>query len=226
MSSIAVETPVLRLVVELEPSNYATREREIPDTEDISGWSAYFSDSLADAGLVGVRPLQPKSWLVDAEGLDASALAAVVSVHLPEPETLEAGDLGDLPPLAGGFALYDGDSLLVEPTCCADAGDLDGWVEAVDSGAEWAMLWIGHPWLEARALDGEKLALRETAEYPSPEPLRQFVLSRAAVERAITGARSQQKALAAQIAVVGRGLAGVANLDVEQLGRALAGFRS
>ena len=37
---------------------------------------------------------------------------------------------------------------MIEPQCCAELGDANNWVEAAAyRGAEWQMLWIGHPWL-------------------------------------------------------------------------------
>jgi hypothetical protein len=49
-------------VVELQPSNFATQTRtspsrtywEIPDE-----WQRYWDDSLADSGIIGLRPIQP-----------------------------------------------------------------------------------------------------------------------------------------------------------------------
>jgi hypothetical protein len=63
----------------------------------------------------------------------------------------EAGFLNqpDGMPLNGGLALRSqSQNVLIEPSCCADLGNVADWRKAVGyRGAEWRTLWIGHPWL-------------------------------------------------------------------------------
>ena len=77
----------------------------------------------------------------------------------------------DAPVFDGGLALLDERAgVLVEPTCCSDLGDSSGWASAVDSrGADWQMLWIGHPWLSIRFASG-RLVLSEPHEGSPPVP--------------------------------------------------------
>jgi hypothetical protein len=64
---------------------------------------------------------------------------------------LEAGFLNqpDGMPLNGGLALRSqSQNVLIQPSCCADLGNVVDWRKAAGyRGAEWQPLWIGHPWL-------------------------------------------------------------------------------
>jgi hypothetical protein len=87
-------------------------------------WDRYWSESLADAGVTGLRPLRPGSWHVP-------------TCYLVHPTTLEKllgaimWDWGGLEALSdpdtvfvldGGLALRCATEVLVEPTCCSDLG--------------------------------------------------------------------------------------------------------
>jgi hypothetical protein len=54
--------------------------------------------------------------------------------------------------LDGGYCLIDAGSVLIEPQCCGDLGDLHSWAAAVNTASQsdqWIRLWIGHPQLLA-----------------------------------------------------------------------------
>lgn len=160
-------------VVELEPGQFRTQDRQMPDgsSRDVPGeWDAYWSGSLVDSGITGLKPIRPGSWHVLARDLARSpSLHRFLEVITRDPE-----DSGAMPDhatqsaLAGGFALRCGDEWLIYPTCCSDLGNITDWKKAANyRGAEWQMLWIGHPWLSIRSED-QMLVLSEPHESDSP----------------------------------------------------------
>ena len=161
-------------VVELEPGRFSNRTRELPDGSgrDMPGeWDAYWSASLADADITGLRPIHPGSWHVLAEDLALSPSLArflgVITRDSDDPATML--DHENQSALGGGFVLRSGDERLIYPTCCSDLGNIADWKAAANyRGAEWQMLWIGHPWLSIRSEDG-MLVVSEPHESDSPK---------------------------------------------------------
>ena len=67
-----------------------------------------------------------------------------------------------------GFALISDGSVIVEPMCCSDLGNLADWREAASCRAtDWQMLWIGHPWVSVRFDEG-LLIIRDLHEGGAP----------------------------------------------------------
>lgn len=93
--------------------------------------------------------------------------------------------------LSGGLAVHDGDTLLIEPSCCGDLGNLNDWRDAVrERGAEWQDLWIGHPQLRFRAAIDDT-EIHETQEYELPKNPRHFAVSLQKLSDAIADARAE-----------------------------------
>ena len=111
-------------------------------------WARYWSDSLADSGVVGLTPLRPGSWHVPVAGF---ATAVVLGRYLDAvvrgwggPAALTDPDAR--PVLDGGLALRWGGDMLVEPGCCGDLGNLSEWREAAAyRQPEWKMVWVRGP---------------------------------------------------------------------------------
>ena len=164
---------VLEPVVELEPGRFAVQQRATPTLsgEEAPGdWDRYWTACLADAGIVGLRPLRPGSWHVRTLHLtDIAVLERIIRGLLPMWGGTEAlsGPHAD-PVLSGGCALVSEGNVVIEPMCCGDLGNVDDWREAAEyRGSEWQMLWIGHPWLSVR-FDRRNLILSEPHESEAP----------------------------------------------------------
>jgi hypothetical protein len=98
-------------------------------------------------------------------------------------------ELDCIPYLDGGMMLCSGDDILVGPGCCADLSNLASWREAaVYLGAEWHMVWIGHPWISIRYDEGS-LLLSERHESDAPVP--RWALSPDDLSRAVAKAESE-----------------------------------
>lgn len=163
-------------VVELEPGQFSTRTHQLPGgygQDSPSDWDAYWLASLADSGITGLRPIHPGSWQVLARELArSSSLCRFLEVITRDPDdSATMPDHENQSALGGGLVLRNGDDWLIYPTCCSDLGNITGWKEAAGyQGAEWQMLWIGHPWLSIRSEDGV-LILSEPHESDSPRGL-------------------------------------------------------
>lgn len=159
--------------VELEPDLFATQDRPLPflsGRESDEDLLRYWLDSLADAGIRGLTPLRPDSWHVPTRQLtDPDVLQRVLAAVIEDWGGLEVlTDPGRNAVLEGGLALVSGGALLAEPTCCVDLGCVADWRKAAEyRGADWRMLWTGHPWLSVR-FEGGALILSEPHESNEP----------------------------------------------------------
>jgi hypothetical protein len=96
-----------------------------------------------------------------------------------------------------GFALCCGQEVLVEPSCCADLGNLAYWREAAAyRGEEWQMVWIGHPWLSVRFQEGW-LILSQPHE--SEPPLARWAVRPEELESAVVRAQAELEAFARRL---------------------------
>lgn len=161
-------------VIELEPYTFHGGTLSFPDAtgaDDPPAGERYWRDSLARAGVTGVRNLRPGSWhAVVAELSDTATLARLLDAQIRAwggPENLYDG--GHAPALNGGLALRcETPELLIEPQCCADLAEAGNWAEAAAyRGTDWQMLWVGHPWLSVRFED-PLLVLSELHESETP----------------------------------------------------------
>jgi len=167
----ALERISLEPVLELEPAQYAERERSSPERmgdEAPGEWEKYWRDCLADSGLGELPNLRPGSWQVPIRAIGVKELSAILakSVHAP----LDKLDPKEDPVLDGGFALLEDGKPVVEAKCCGDLGDLGSWADlAAQVDESWNLFWIGHPQLSARRV-GAWLELSEPREDTPPVP--------------------------------------------------------
>ncbi len=155
---------VLIPVLTLEPSAFARQPHPTPSgtrAEDPRGWERHWRASLADAGIVGLSPVAPGSWLVAVtEFTDSSPLRILLEHAL---SGVDPSDTDEIAPPSGGYVLEHGEERLF-PGCCGDLGNLEEWQKAAGhTSREWAMIWIGHPWVYVRAW-GDRLQLSRTTE--------------------------------------------------------------
>jgi len=178
---IDAQPPVVLVpVVEVEPYHYSSIEMPRQDATP-SDWAEYFQLCMADAGFRDVAPVVPRSNFVVAssivgnpllermivEELNGTGLPGFsVMVELEDREPLDR-----VSPFSGGLALIAAGELLLQPNCCGDLGDVQGWKRALDTAPEPAVVWIGHPEVELE-FTGDRVLLREGWEYRNrPETL-------------------------------------------------------
>lgn len=166
-------------VVEFEPADYQIHHYEIPEglgRDYLDEWHRYWQNSLADSGIIDLKPCQKGSWLVTIEELiDRDRVLEILlykyfnKIDLNSTEDLEE-QLGSL---SGGYILEVTETIKIFPECCGDLGNISEWKNASEYlKREETMLWIGHPWLMVSAIDEEHLRIKRTAEYGEPgEPV-------------------------------------------------------
>jgi hypothetical protein len=178
-------------VLELEPWVFSTVERPRPSgsvLETPEGWARYWLDCLADSGITGLTPLRPASWHVPVHQLgDPETLEKILRIHTRDVFGIEALiDADEIPILSGGLVLLSKGEVLIEPTCCADLGNLSEWRDAAEyRESEWRMLWIGHPWLSVR-YEARLLIISEPHE--SDRPSGRWVVDAGVLDRAVDAA--------------------------------------
>ncbi len=186
-------------VVELEAWAFSSRESPgyTPDADAHgAAWGAHWFACLADAGITDLEPIYPGSMHVTTGALGASAgLRAILSRLVPAEERADPDAFGALD---GGFALVANGRVVQEPMCCSDLANNRDWHELIDyREPAWRMVWIGHPWLSARA-DGDDIVLSLPSEGATPEPA--WVLNRALIAPALARATARLEALVPHVA--------------------------
>jgi hypothetical protein len=228
---IFLESVELVPVIELEPARFSRRERSSPSglARDLpERLNAYWNDSLADAGVVGLVPLTPASWMVAIRQLShTESLSRILSVIVREwggPEVLHDPD--GTPALEGGVALQGNGQLLLPPTCCGDLGDYSSWREAAAYRLpSWKMVWIGHPWVSVRYDAG---TLVFSGLHESETPIGKWAVRPEELGRAVAAARLEVEDFARRLepvvagfgvdkpAPVARRIAGLTESAVDQ----------
>lgn len=223
-SVVALEDVELIPVLELEPSKFGADGRSGPSgsyTQMPEAWHRYWSDALADAEITGLMPIQMGSWHVPASAFADIALLGKVLEAIDR--NLSAmglsGELDSLP-LNGGLALRcQSQNVLIEPGCCADLGNVADWREVVGyKGAEWRVLWIGHPWLSAR-YEAPRLII--SGPHEGEDPAARWSACPDQLQAALVAAEVELERFAGQIS---RALPSRYEADSRRMGRRLAGL--
>lgn len=178
-------------VVEFDPAEFRRVDRDLPGNgADQADYQLYWYDSLADARIVGLEPLQgswfvPMSALIDPEILRTLALTRIKR-HDNQTKDDAPINLDNVGPLIGGFCLRSEGEILIWPGCCSDLGTLSEWPAALAyRGEAWKMVWIGHPWLSVR-FDGDHLVFSERHE--SDDPVARYRIEPSVLQSAIDAA--------------------------------------
>lgn len=192
-------------VLELAPCKFSSQNRNPPSGTfwDAADWFRYWTDSLADSGITGLRPLRQGSWHVPTVNFDvAGSLQRFLEKTFQEWGGIESlSDPDCKPVLDGGLALQcPASDVLIEPGCCANVGDAKNWKEAATyRGSEWQMLWIGHPWLSVR-YQSPWLVVSEQHESASPSD--RWVVSPVELDRAADDATAELRRFAGELALI------------------------
>jgi hypothetical protein len=224
---VVLEEVELMPVLELAPVAFAKQTRPSPSRslqEAPEEWHRYWSDSLADSGLTGLMPVRRGWWHVPtAELNDAVRLRMLLEVLVGGRCEFQApSDADDVLPLDGGLALRgQPQNVLIEPSCCADLGNIADWREAVRSReTAWQMLWIGHPWVSVMF---QQPWLIISDRHESESPVAHCAVCPDKLEQAVVAAEVELERFAKRLApVLSRmGYAG----DSELMGWKLAGLQ-
>jgi len=153
-------------VIELAPVDFARDDRMLPPhPSSDETWDQYWLASLADSGISGLQPIQPRSWHVPlAQLTEAHILEQILRTHCFQDEEESSAseiDPDNLIAFSGGYALYIGDQIMITPRCCADLADIEQWhLAANHRHAARGGIWIGHPSI-AVEFDGTHLIFSE-----------------------------------------------------------------
>lgn len=164
-------------VVEFEPGYYQTQDHEIPEYGATDARVAYWKNSLADSGIIGLEPYAKGSWFVETEKLLSHLEAIEIMLKIKIKYYLDNFEIEDLrdniSSLPGGYILEVNEHIQIYPQCCGRLEDIYEWKRACDWISQEEMtLWIGHPWLMVSSTNSEVLQFRRTSEYKEPpEPV-------------------------------------------------------
>ncbi|MBX9584293.1 MAG: DUF3039 domain-containing protein [Gemmataceae bacterium] len=201
-------------VIELLPSRLSPGRAypQGPEGDDPGAPTRYAAACMADAGVTGIDPgvgNVPTRLLTDPAVLGRIVRALCGEDWPPPTESVSA--------LTGGVEAVGRGDTLFGPGCCADLADWVQWRDAAAAtGDDWRMVWIGHPWVSARAAGGD-LIVSGPHESDPPEP--RWVVNRGLVAAAADRARAELEAFADRLAAALRDVPGA-----EAVGRLLAGL--
>jgi hypothetical protein len=149
-------------LVEFEPALFRRADRTTPN--DAEGWERYWVDSLADAGIVGLKPFLGSWYVATSDLVDAEHLVRLLETWIESCEAWDGDPLDDgtrgvrldqLIRLYGGCGLQSQQDVCALPGCCSDLGTIEEWAKAsAYRGEIWEMVWIGHPWISVRYSEG------------------------------------------------------------------------
>lgn len=189
----------LELVPVVEVPAWAFSERPMPEgpsRDHRDAWARYWLECLADAGVIGLLPIERGSMHVATSEFTDPVQIGQVLRRLVGPETLTDPEAASA--LYGGIAVESGDHVLTEPHCCGDLADWTEWRSVVTHReAAWKIVWTGHPWLSARG-EGDDLILSSPHESDAPEP--RWVLDRGLIPPAVDAAVAELESFASRIA--------------------------
>lgn len=143
--------------IELPPSDYAKEDYLRPIgsiLEFPKQWSMYREKCLSDSNLGHIKAVKEGSFLVDINALDQGALFVVIEKELEDIDLDHYED--QLSALKGGLLVIEAEKTLLEPMCCCELNSSKDWLALLESQENtWLQLWIGHPWVFYRKMQGK-----------------------------------------------------------------------
>lgn len=144
-------------VIEIYPLKYSKEESELPDSSAFPDSEIWYKEWVKSASSLNFNftPIDNDSYFVDVDMVDDENLEIILGMDFKgfkpaelEEDTLTAFD--------GGIALMENDKAWVLPTCCGDIGNIKEWKKILeDKTEEWNELWIGHPWIFYKKVNGK-----------------------------------------------------------------------
>lgn len=158
---------IISAVIELAPSDFAKQEYHSPNGsrfEYPKEWNEYWQKSLADAELINVQEIIDGLGMIDITTIELTELMIILKNHLQDVDT---NNVDEIHPLEGGIVIQQEEKSIV-PQCCVSLSDYKAWEAFLEEKPqEWSEIWIGHPWIYARIVQGQ-IEISEYCEYNPP----------------------------------------------------------
>ncbi|MCT2561321.1 hypothetical protein [Chryseobacterium herbae] len=144
-------------VIEIYPLKYSKEDSELPDSSDFPDSEIWYKEWVKSVSSLNFNfsPIDEDSYLIDIEMIDDGNLEIILGTDFKgiKPTELEE-DM--LTAFDGGIALMEDNKAWVLPTCCGDIGNIKEWKKILeDKTEEWNELWIGHPWIFYKKVNGK-----------------------------------------------------------------------
>lgn len=143
-------------VIEIYPLKYSKEESELPDSSDFPDSEIWYKEWVKSVSRLSFNfsPIDEGSYLFDIEVIGDEDLEIILEANLKEINPEEIEDM--LTAFDGGIALMEDGRAMVLPTCCGDIGNIKEWKRILeDQTEEWNDLWIGHPWIFYKKVNGK-----------------------------------------------------------------------
>lgn len=142
--------------IEISPYDFSDKEYDSPNVSKLEfsdEWYKYWKKCISDKNLGRLEPIEKGSYLVDIKTINDEELEEIVNKELEEVELSEFEDqVGEI---YGGIVLCENNKICIEPSCCGDIGNIAEWEDIFTKELnEWNQLWIGHPWIFYRRVNG------------------------------------------------------------------------
>lgn len=142
--------------IEIFPYNFCNKNYELPNGNQIefpNEWNQFWKKNIADKNLDRLEAIRKGSYLVDIQTINDTELATILENELKDVELWDFEE--QVGRINGGIVLEDNNITYIEPSCCGDIGDINGWESIFENGLnQWHQLWIGHPWVYYRKDNG------------------------------------------------------------------------
>lgn len=163
--------------IEISPYDFSNEEYEYPNGSSIEfpdEWNQFWKKCISDKNLGSLESIRKGSYLVDIRTINDDELAEILKIELKDVELLDYEE--QVRGIYGGIVLEENSTIYIEPSCCGDIGNIKEWKSISDSKLnKWNKLWIGHPWVYYRKVNG----FIEFSNYTesNPESLKDFEIS-------------------------------------------------
>lgn len=142
--------------IEVAPYDYAKSEYDFPNTTSAiapSEWNEFWLKCISDSNLGRLKSIREGSYLVDIATLQFEEISEILKKELKNIDLKDS--VNQVGHLCGGVVIELNGEIILEPTCCGDLSNLSGWEDIFHSElGEWHMLWVGHPWIFYRRVNG------------------------------------------------------------------------
>jgi hypothetical protein len=142
--------------IELSPYSFASREYDYPTGSSMDlpeAWDQFWKKCISDKNLERLEAIRKGSYLVDIRTINDEELETILINELKEVELSDFEE--QVNRMYGGIVLEVNENIYIEPTCCGDIGNIKEWESIFETELNnWTNLWIGHPWIFYRKVDG------------------------------------------------------------------------
>lgn len=146
----------LIIAIEISPYNYTDKTYEYPKKRKKDApneWGEFWLKCISDSQLQNLIPIEIGSYLVDVEGIGEEELRTIIKKEIEDVDLTDFEE--QLIAFYGGIVVTKDDKILIEPMCCGDLRNTSEWGTIIEEEhIDWQHLWIGHPWIFYRKING------------------------------------------------------------------------